>query len=107
MKIAYAADVQEHLDGSTDALFADKLGPAIRDDAARYCPKDTGDLANSGESHLEEHTLIVGFTGSAERDYASFVETGHRIVGPGGVDTGRRVGPQPYLRPALYSQRSE
>lgn len=106
MEIVIDPGMQSHLDAATDDLFRDRLGPAIRDDAARYCPKDTGDLANSGESHLEEHTLIIGFTGSAERDYASYVETGHRIVLAGGVDTGRRVGPQPYMRPALYTERS-
>jgi hypothetical protein len=107
VKIAYDAGVQAHLDGSTDALFAGRLGPAIRDDAARRCPKDTGALAESGESHLENHVLIIGFTGNGERNYASYVDGGHRIVGPGGVDTGRRVGPQPFMRSALYQERGD
>jgi hypothetical protein len=106
VKIVMDPGVQAHLDAATDDLFRGKLGPAIRDDAKRYCPKDTGDLADSIEDHLEGHTLVITATGSAERAYGAYVETGHRIVGPGGADTGRRVGPRPYLRPSLYTERS-
>lgn len=95
---------QEHVSGSTDDLFREKLGPDIRDDAKRYCPKRSGSLADSIEDHLEGHNLIVSGTGSDERSYCAFVELGHRIVAYG-HDTGRVKAPEPFLRPALYQQR--
>lgn len=105
MKIVMDPGAQAHLDAATDDLFRDKLGPAIRDDAKRYAPKDTGALADSIESHLEGHDLIVSATGSEERYYAAYVELGHRIVA-WGVKTGRVQPPRPYLRPALYQDRT-
>jgi hypothetical protein len=106
VKIVMDPGVQAHLDAATDDLFRDRLGPAIRDDAKRYCPVRTGDLRDSIEDHLEGHALIVSATGSDERSYASYVETGHRIVA-WGVQTGRVQPPSPFLRPALYQERSD
>jgi hypothetical protein len=105
MRIVFDPAWQSHVYAATDALFRDKLGPAIRDDAKRYCPKRTGTLADSIEDHLEGHTLIVSATGSDERAYAAYVELGHRIVA-WGHKTGRVQPPSPYLRPALYQQRA-
>ncbi|MGA5820811.1 HK97 gp10 family phage protein [Kitasatospora sp. NPDC094028] len=105
-------------------LFAERLGPAIAADAARYCPEDTGSLAASIEHHMEGPDLIVSATGGAEgRTYAAYVElgTGPHIIRPTGKQAmfwegaahpvrevhhpGTR--PQPFLRPALFQQRGE
>lgn len=90
--------------------FADaRLGPAIRDDAKRYCPVDTGALRDSIEHVVApDHHLLVLAYGSDERWYASDVELGHRVYHP---STGRvgpeTVPPSPFLRPALYKVRGE
>ena len=100
-------DWQGQLSAAIDEPFAEKLGPAIRDDAKRYCPKRTGDLANSIEYHLDGHTLIISATGSDDRDYATYVEMGHRIVaGSPPAVTNRKTLSQPFLRPAIYKTRT-
>jgi hypothetical protein len=105
MRIEMDPGWESNVGASTDALFRDHLGPAIRDDAKRYAPKLSGALAGSIEDHVEDHTLVVSATGSDERDYALYVESGHRIVAWGNK-TGRVQPPQPFLRPALYQERS-
>lgn len=106
MRIVFEADAQAHIDDAIAAFFMDTLGPAIRDDAYRFCPKRNGDLARSLERHLEgPRRLIVSATGSEEREYAAFVELGHRIVA-WGHETGRVQPPEPFLRPALYQERA-
>jgi hypothetical protein len=111
----------------TDQLFLTRLGPEISESAKRYCPvffgqnstatevsraiaeslgtpMPGGDLRDSIEFHLRVHTLIVRATGSSDRSYAYWVETGHRIV-VFSYDTGRTKAPQPFLRPALFTVR--
>lgn len=96
---------EDKVRSAADGVLRDKLGPAIADDAKRYCPKRTGALADSIEHHMEGHTLVVSATGSDERTYAAYVELGHRIVAWGHA-TGRVQPPQPFLRPALYQARA-
>jgi len=120
------AKVEEFLDG--------RLGPDIAADARRYCPKsartqgretagqlryhsgyrreaDTspGSLAESIEHHISDGgALIVAATGNDEREYAVYVELGHRVFHPSTRVTGPEVvPPEPFLRPALYQQRGE
>ena len=100
-------DWQGKLSAVIDGSFADKLGPAIREDAYRYCPKRTGDLANSIEYHLDGDTLIISATGSGDRDYAAYVEYSHRIVaGSPRKVTDRKTLAEPFLRPALFQTRA-
>jgi hypothetical protein len=107
LQITMTPDWQGRLDASIDEVYSDKLGPAIREDAYRYCPKRTGGLADSIEYHLDGHTLIISATGSDDRDYASYVETGHRIVaGSPRAVTNRKTLSEPFLRPALYTKRT-
>jgi len=90
--------------------FADeRLGPDIARDARRYCPEDTGALKDSIENHMEEDTLIVSASGGAGgRIYAAWVELGHRVYHPStGIVGPEVVPPEPFLRPALFQQRSE
>jgi len=107
MRIQWDPDAQAHIDDAIAAFFLDELGPAIRDDAKRFCPKRTGGLAGSIERHLEGRTLIVSASGSEDRAYAAYVELGHRIYHPSTQTAGPDVvAPSPYLRPALYAQRA-
>lgn len=105
LRVVFDPDAQANIDAAVDDFFRDQLGPAIRDDAFRLCPKRTGDLADSIEDHVEGRTLIVSASGSDERFYAVYVELGHRIVA-WGHPTGRVQPPSPFLRPALYAQRA-
>lgn len=106
------------------AFFRDRLGPDIARDARRYCPERTGALAESIEHHLEGDDLIVSATGGADgRTYAAYVELGTRpheirptekkaLYWPGAAHPVGKVNhpgtrPQPFLRPALYQERSE
>src|ERR1035441_5054668 len=92
----------------TDRLFLTRLGPEISEAAKRYVPVfggqnstataasiaaagpdyEPGALRDSIEFHLRVHTLIVRASGSSDRSYAYWVETGHRIIA-WGYDTGR------------------
>lgn len=107
MRIQWDPDAQAHIDAAITEFFMDSLGPAIRDDAVRFCPKRTGDLAASIERHVEGLTLIVSASGSDEREYAAYVELGHRIYHPSTKTAGPDVvAPEPFLRPALYTARA-
>ena len=105
-------------------LASKRLGPDIAADAKRYCPEKTGALKESIENHMDGETLIVSATGGADgRTYAVYVECGalpHEILPnekkalfwEGAMHPVRRVNhpgnkPEPYLRPALFTQRGE
>lgn len=114
---------------ATDRLFATRLGPQISASAKAHCPVFGGQNSTATEVSFQiarsqgrpvpggalrdsirffidaVHRLIVIATGDGERTYAAYVELGHRIVVFGHA-TGRSKGPQPFLRPALYSVRS-
>lgn len=85
----------------------DQLGHEVEVDAKRYAPKDTGALARSIEHHMEGHTVVISARGGAGgREYAVYVELGHRVYHPSTGRTGPEVvPPQPFLRPALYQFR--
>lgn len=93
-----------------DAYKADilqRVGESIRDDAAILAPKRTGAMASSGVVH-------VNGSESADIEFdkpALWIEEGHRIVyrdREGNlVDTGRFQEPQPFMRPALYKDRTD
>jgi hypothetical protein len=123
-----APDWQEKIFSATDRLFEGTLGPAITDDMRDLCPVffgqnstagpvsfeiatrlgtlgEAGSLRDSIEFHLNQHNLVVSATGSDERSYAYFVETGHRVV-VFGVDKHWRKPEQPFIRPAVYQVRS-
>lgn len=82
-----------------------KICAQIADDARRYAPAETGELRESIRSSVEDHAGIV----EAAAPYAAYVELGHRIAhGPHMREVGPMVvHPQPFLRPALYQERSE
>lgn len=105
MRIVFDPAWQSHVYAATDALFRDRLGPDIRADAWRRCPKQSGDLADSLEWHIEGHRLVISASGSDERSYCTYVEFGHRIVAFG-HPTGRVQPPNPFMRSALYTERA-
>lgn len=113
---------------ATDRLFLTRLGPEISTDAKAYCPVFFGQNSTAGETSrqiaqslgtpipggslrdsirffLRVHSLIVMATGSDERSYAFWVETGHNVV-VFGRNMGYRKGPTPFLRPALWTVRA-
>jgi hypothetical protein len=115
---------RDEVESAVEAFFENRLGPDIVKDAKRYCPERTGALQNSIEHHLEESDLIVSATGGDDgRTYAAYVELGTRpheirpvrakaLFWPGAAHPVRKVDhpgtrPQAFLRPALYTQRSE
>jgi len=124
-RVEISDEWREPVTAAIQALFQDRLGPAIAGDARRYCPVDTEALKDSIEHHLEEGDLIVSASGGAGgRTYAAYVELGtapHVIRSHGPYPlrnprTGQVFGPvvhhpgtkaQPFLRPALFQQRSE
>jgi hypothetical protein len=117
---------QDNVLAGTDELFLTTLGPLISTDAKALCPVfgganstatavsmqiaasvgniTPGALRDSIEYHLRGHSLIVSASGGDGRSYAFWVETGHMVV-VFRRDMGYRKGPQPFLRPALYSVR--
>ncbi len=115
---------QAYVNGATDKLFIAQLGPEISTAAKSYCPVfggqnstatavslaaarddyEPGALRDSIRFFLWVHKLIVMASGSGERTYAYWVETGHRVVA-WGRDMRYSKGPQPFLRPALYTVR--
>ena len=118
-------DWQAYVYAGTDRLFQLRLGPQISEAARDYCPVfggqnstakassldaasddyEPGALRDSVEFHLRVHTLIVSASGSDDRSYAYWVETGHMVVA-WGKPMGYRKGPQPFLRPALFTVRT-
>ena len=110
-------------------MFDTRLGPAIRDDAAHYAPVDTGRLEGSIDHQVidegQQVELQVGAFPDAEGEieYAAAVEMGfhgfevvreHMRRSPNGGshlvrEHARHANTpeQPYLRPALYQERSE
>ena len=91
-------------------LAEERLGPEIREDAKRSCPERTGDLKDSIRDDFDdaEQILYVSATGSEDREYAVYVELGHRVFHPSTRVVGPEVvHPEPYLRPALYTVRGE
>jgi HK97 gp10 family phage protein len=115
---------EAQVEAAVQAFFQDRLGPDIVRDAKRYCPERTGALQDSIEHHLEDGDLIVSASGGDDgRTYAAYVELGTRpheirpvharaLFWEGAMHPVRKVDhpgtrPQPFLRPALYTERSE
>lgn len=106
------------------AMFDERLGPAIRDDAKRFAPVDTGRLEASIDHQVIDDgpqvELQVGAFPDDEGDidYAAAVELGfhgmevvreHLREGHVVREHVRHANTpeQPYLRPAVFQERSE
>lgn len=114
---------EAHVADAMETLFADRLGPAILTDMQRGTPILTGRLLASEDFTIAHEgpmpTLIIGSFPDAEGDvdYAAATELGFH--GPELVRAHTRNGhpvrehirqgntpEQPYMRPALYRERS-
>jgi HK97 gp10 family phage protein len=73
------------------AALLDHLGGEITQDAQANAPVRTGALRDSLHHTVDGDTVHVG----SDLDYAGFVEEGTRYMGA-----------EPYLRPALYRERT-
>jgi hypothetical protein len=81
----------------------DKVARDVLADMKAIVPVDTGALRESLDlGRIDDTTVRVG---SKDKDYSVYVEEGHRIVA-WGHETGRFQPPQPYMRPALFRERS-
>jgi hypothetical protein len=104
VRIDVDADWKTKVDGAAAVFLDTNLGPKIRDRAKIYCPVDTGSLRDSIDKSMEGTTLVISAVGGAGgREYAAYIELGHRVFHP---FTGE-VGPEwavarPFLRPALF-----
>lgn len=114
---------RRYLDGPGRDLL-DRIGTAVLADMERGCPRDTGRLlASLDKEQVETADGPVERIGSHGVDYAASVETGsrpHMIRSHGNYplrnkETGQVFGPvvrhpgadaQPFMRPALYQQRT-
>lgn len=124
VRIEMEPDWLAHVADAVEDFFDHRLGPDILSDMERGTPLLTGRLlASEDYTVIREHempTLIIGSFPDAEGDvdYAAAVELGFH--GPELVRAHTRNGhpvrahmrnantpEQPYMRPALYRERSE
>jgi hypothetical protein len=81
----------------------DTIGPLIVDDAERYAPHRTGELAESIHHEVDDNVLYI----LVDADYAMWVEFGHQVFHPStGVTGPEFVAEEPFIRPAVYKYRS-
>lgn len=109
-RIEMEPDWREHTYRETDRVFLEELGPAIVADERRYCPVDTGNLLEHCEPPRlggdGDHDLII----ENSAHYARWVEMGHmtptHIDGRPVANPPHWVDAQPFLRPAVWQERS-
>jgi hypothetical protein len=107
-RIEFEPDWTQRVYERTDALFLDKLGPAIVADERRYAPVDTGHMRDCSEPPRlggdDSHDLII----ENSANYSRWVEEGHwtpaEIHGHPARQTW--VPPQPFIRPAVLQERA-
>jgi hypothetical protein len=104
MQVTVDADAGEKAAEACVPWLDDYLGPKIADRARIYCPVDTGALRDSIDKSMEGTTLVVSAVGGAGgREYAAYIELGHRVFHPFTHVTGPEWAvARPFLRPALY-----
>lgn len=108
VRIEMEPDWRQGVYAGTDRVFLHELGPAIVADERRYVPVDTGNLLG----HCEPprlggeggHDLII----ENSADYPRWVEFGHWTPAEINGHPARQtwVPPQPFMRPAVYQERS-
>lgn len=123
IEMASNTEIDAFVHDAVHGFFTDHLGPDMTADAESYVPVDTARLLHSLDFEVHDDAgleLIVGSFPDAEGDvdYAAATELGFR--GPEMVRAHTRNGhpvraherqgntpAQPYLRPALYTERYE
>lgn len=92
------------VDGAVIPFLDDDLGPRIEARAKAYCPVESGKLRDSIDKSMDGPTLVISAVGGRDgREYAAYVELGHRVFHPFTRQTGPEWVPaRPFLRPALF-----
>jgi hypothetical protein len=104
VEVIVSPDARAFADAACAKWFEEYLGPKITARAKIYCPVDTGALRDSITPSMDGTTLAISATGGAGgREYAAFLELGHRVFHPFTHETGPEwVVARPFLRPALF-----
>jgi hypothetical protein len=104
MDVTVSPDADAFAAGACAAFLEDDLGPKIAARARIYCPVKTGALRDSIDKSMEGTTLVVSAVGGDDdREYAAYIELGHRVFHPFTGKTGPEWAvARPFLRPALF-----
>jgi hypothetical protein len=112
---ALKASIEDHMEG--DDIIVSATGGGEDDQGNLYVSGRPGKVSERGGTHPDasqaryvgtETTREVHHVDEAGRAYATWVELGHRVYHPTTKTVGPEVVPaEPYLRPALFTRRSE
>jgi hypothetical protein len=104
VRVTVSPDARPFADGACAGWLDDYLGPKITGRAKLYCPVNTGALRESIAQSMDGTTLVVSAVGGAGgREYAAYIELGHRVFHPFTGETGPEWAvARPFLRPALF-----
>lgn len=107
MDIQWDDDAQDKINALVDDMLQTNLGPMMVEQVKQNCPVDLGNLRDSTDMEVTDHTLYITATGDEAREgenrkyYAAWVDLGHELVA-WGRRTGRVIKPTAYMRRALY-----
>jgi hypothetical protein len=102
-RVVIEAGVYGEIDAAVGVFLDDRLGPLIVEDAKRYAPKRTGNMAGLIFHAVDGDTLYI----ISPAPYSAWVELGHRVFHPSTHVVGPEIVPEePFLRPALYKYRT-
>jgi hypothetical protein len=112
---ALKASIEHHMED--DHLIVSASGGGEDSEGNLYVSRRPGRLSetaaglthpNPGRNMGSLTTRAVHHVDEGGRTYALYVEMGHRVYHPSTRTTGPEVvSPRPFLRPALYTERSE
>jgi HK97 gp10 family phage protein len=104
-RVRMVAGWSAQLKGPIRELLETHYGPAITTDAQAACPVDTGKLKASIHQVMRDDGMAVQIHADAKAEGADGTELDYTYAGY--VEEGtRHMAAQPYLRPALWRQRS-
>lgn len=104
-RVVMVAGWSRQLHGPIRDLLETHYGPAIADDARTACPVDTGKLKDSIHQVMRDDGMAVQVHADAKAEGADGTELDYTYAGY--VEEGtRHMAPQPFLRPALWRQRT-
>lgn len=107
MKINWADDAQVRINELVDRMLSDKLGPMMEAEVVRNTPVNTGALAESVTTEVQDHKLYIQAYGDELREaenrkyYAAWVDLGHHAFW-WGYDSDTVQPPTAFMRRALY-----
>lgn len=114
---ALKASIEHHMEGEDVIVSATGGGEDDNDDSVLYVSRRPGRLSEYAAPHTHPNpgrnvgditTRQVHHVEAEGRTYAAWVELGHRVYHPSTRTVGPNSAPaHPFLRPALYQQRSD